>query len=95
MPPIEDDDKEVCLPAAKANLLARFFALQCTDNDLHNTLCGAPYPLQQESPSFDFPPIKEKSVLRKLLRLPVHKATLKILRQTGLYGNVHHLSPVR
>ena len=64
MPPLEDDDKEVCLPAAKANLLARFFALHSTDKDPHNTLCGVPYPLQQESPSFDFRSVKEESVLR-------------------------------
>ena len=36
---------------------------------------GAPYPLLESHPVFTFPPIPEELVLRKLLRLRVHKST--------------------
>ena len=60
----------------KANLLAEFFAQQCTDQDKSaESDEGAPYPLSENTPSFTFPPIPEELVLRKLLRLQVNKSS--------------------
>ena len=56
----------------KANLLAEFFAQQCTDHGKSADVeQGAPYPLLE---SHTFPPIPEELVLRKLLRLKVNKS---------------------
>ena len=75
IPDLLVDGKVADTPLEKANLLAQFFARQCTDNSGSGTRCGAPYPLRADHPSFDFPPISSDTVLRRLQRLPIHKST--------------------
>ena len=60
----------------KPTFLQKFFAQQCTDQGKSVGIeQGAPYPLLESHPVFTFPPIPEELVLRKLLRLRVHKST--------------------
>ena len=59
----------------KATLLANFFAEQCTSASPQEDMPGAPLPLPENHPTFDFPPISELTVLRTLQHLPVNKST--------------------
>ncbi len=75
---LEDEGSIISHPSEKADLLARFFSKQCSmnsDSMADEALCGAPYPLSERGPSFNFPPITEQIVLRHLQRLPVHRST--------------------
>ena len=68
------DLSKVGIVYATANLLEEFFAQQCTDHGKPvGTEQGAPYQLLEGHPVFTFPSIPEELVLRKLLRLLVHK----------------------
>ena len=73
----------------KADLLARFFASQCSGGETVQNNCSAPYPLPEDYPSFSFPSISEEVVLRRLQHLPVFKATgdkmitNRVLRETA------------
>ena len=58
----------------KAVILAEFFAAQCSSNSTDESL-GAPYPLPQQHPRFDFQPLRECDVLRQLRKLPSCKST--------------------
>ena len=63
-------------PPEKAELLANFFATQCTSPTPPMTFpVGAPYPLPEEHPMFDFPLITEHTVMRCLRRLPPSKSS--------------------
>ncbi len=83
VPELEEDGIKATTPLEKANLLSRFFAKQCTDSHPNhgndNGIIGAPYPLQAKKQTFDFPPITEVMVLRRLQRLAANKATADIL----------------
>ena len=75
-----DSGERASSDTKKANLLADFFAKQCTDrtagdSGFANAAPGAPYPLPDGAATFTFPPISESLVLRKLLRLRPSKAT--------------------
>ena len=59
----------------KATLLAKYFASQCTSTAPQEHLKGAPFPLPEKQPTFDFLPITELTVLRTLQHLPISKAT--------------------
>ena len=59
----------------KATLLAKYFASQCTSTAPPEHLKGAPFPLPEKQPIFDFLPIPELTVLRTLQHLPISKAT--------------------
>ena len=61
----------------KATPLADFFAEQCTTASPQEDMPGAPLPLPENHPTFDFPPISELTVLRTLQHLPVNKSTLR------------------
>ena len=68
---IADSDGE------KADVLAQFFAKQCSSMDKTEIVSpGAPYPLSENHPSFTFPEIPESTVFRHLCQLPTHKATV-------------------
>ena len=77
-------------PPEKAELLANFFATQCTSPTPPMTFpVGAPYPLPEEHPMFDFPLITEHTVMRCLRRLPPSKSSgcsvlsHRVLRETA------------
>ena len=59
----------------KANLLANFFAQQCTATTTNEDLPGAPLPLPPNQAVYDFPSISELTVLRTLQHLPGNKST--------------------
>ena len=61
--------------ADKANLLANFFAQQCTATTTNEDLPGAPLPLLPNQAVYDFPSISELTVLRTLQHLPGNKST--------------------
>ena len=77
-------------PPEKAELLANFFATKCTSPTPPMTFpVGAPYPLPEEHPMFDFPLITEHTVMRCLRRLPPSKSSgcsvlsHRVLRETA------------
>ena len=74
----------------KANMLAKFFADQCSArNGRVCEITGAPYPLPEKHPTFSCPNIPDHNILRRLKRLAVHKAsdnkliTNRLLRETA------------
>lgn len=75
IPDMSDNGIALSSENDKADLLARFFARQCTDANPQADTCGAPFPLSPSHPRFEFPPITEQLTLRRLQRLPIHKAT--------------------
>ena len=87
-------------PSGKAELLANFFAKQCTSPTPQITLpVGAPYPLPEEHPTFDFPPISELTVFRYLRRLSPLKSSgctvlsHRVLRESApsIYSSLTYL----
>ena len=61
---------------SKADILARFFASQCSTPDLdEGTTLGAPFPLPKDHPTFSFPQVTDTAVLHGLQHLPGHKAS--------------------
>ena len=76
--------------ASKADILADFFAQQCTQpNPATSDSPGAPYPLPEAHATFVFPHIKVKTVIHHLQRLPLYKRsgceilTHRVLRETA------------
>ena len=60
-------------------LRTEFFAQQCTEQGKSVGIeQGAPFPLLESHPVFTLPPIPEELVLRKLLRLRVHKVDWRL-----------------
>ena len=77
---------------AKANLLASFFAAQCSNTN-DGTL-GCPFPLPADHPTFDFGLISDETVLTKLLKLPVYKSTGCVVITNRLLRNTtQHVAP--
>ena len=78
IPDLDNSGALVTTDEGRAELLADFFAKQCArpgnDSD-HDTTYGAPLPLPETQPIFDFQPVPESHTLKKLQRLPVFKAT--------------------
>ena len=58
---------------AKAELPGKFFAYQCSNTS--DETVGCPLPLPRDHSTFEFTPISETTVLAKLLKLPIFKAT--------------------
>ena len=92
VPDLEDDDTIASSVYEKAELLAHFFALQCSGPDaLFDSATGAPYPLpsSDSQPNFELSPISEETVLKHLLNLSPAKSTgcslltNRVLRETA------------
>ena len=75
VPELHNNGAEVSSDFDKANLLASFFASQCTCPNPNTNNSGAPYPLVEGQQQFDFQPITMHQTLQKLQTLPVSKAT--------------------
>lgn len=92
LPDLLVDGRPATSDADKAEVLADFFAQQCTDQSRESTepSAGAPYPLRKDHPSFEFPPLTTEDVLQALSRLPIHKSTgsaditNRVLRETAV-----------
>ena len=78
-PDLSYNDQMASSDIDKANVLASHFAQQCSDpyttDPDHTPSAGAPYPLQDEHPSFVFPPIHSHEILKELQHLSPHKAS--------------------
>ena len=92
VPDLEDNDTIASSVHEKAELLARFFALQCSGPDgSSDSAPGAPYPLpsSDSKPNFELSPISEETVLKHLLNLSPAKSTgcslltNRVLRETA------------
>ena len=93
IPELSYNDQMASSDIDKANVLALHFAQQCSDpyttDPDHTPSAGAPYPLQDEHPSFIFPPIHSHEVLKELQHLSPHKASgctaisNRVLRETA------------
>ena len=93
IPDLSYNDQMASTDIDKANVLALHFAQQCSDpyttDPDHTPSAGAPYPLQDEHPSFIFPPIHSHEVLKELQHLSPHKASgctaisNRVLRETA------------
>ena len=92
-----DDGKLVRSDSEKAEVLASFFASQCSiPSSGADTDSGAPYPLPENHPNFRFRLISEGEFLKILQHLPLnkssggHEISNRVLRETALF-----ISPVR
>ena len=74
IPELRADEDVATTDFEKATLLAKYFASQCTSTAPQEHLKGAPFPLPEKQPTFDFLPITELTVLRTLQHLPISKA---------------------
>ena len=93
IPDLSYNDQMASSDIDKANVLALYFAQQCSDpyttDPDHTPAAGAPYPLQDEHSSFIFPPIHSHEVLKELQHLSPHKASgctaisNRVLRETA------------
>ena len=74
-----NDGHTVSNQTEKAELLASFFAKQCTAPPANVTdclnQCPAPYPLPRGQPVFEFPVIRSSTVFHHLSRLSITKST--------------------
>ena len=76
IPDFEHNDMVASPDSDKANLLADFFASQCSGEALTANLdIGAPYPLPETQPHFEFQPIPESKVFHSLKTLPLFKSS--------------------
>ena len=76
--PIPDLNVDGCTAielADKVKVLIDFFAKECTEDGEHETRPSARYPLPEDYPHFDFPPISSHTVLRHLQRFSIYKST--------------------
>ena len=85
-----ETDTTADVPSEKVEILAAFFAKQCTTpTPTEPCLAGAPYPLQETHPAFDFDFISDRTVLRCLQQLPPSKSSgctvisNRVLRETA------------
>ena len=93
IPDLSYNDQMASSDIDKANVLALHFAQQCSDpyttDPDHAPSAGAPNPLQDEHPSFIFPPIHSHEVLKDLQHLSPPKASgctaisNRVLRETA------------
>lgn len=72
---LEDKGIQVSMDVDKADLLANFFASQCSADSEDDALINAPFPLPEKHPTFQFGPVSEQTVLRHLLQLSPSKST--------------------
>ena len=79
IPDLRADEDVTTTDFEKATLLAKYFASQCTSTAPPEHLKGAPFPLPEKQPIFDFLPIPELTVLRTLQHLPISKAMAHLL----------------
>ena len=75
IPDLRADEDVATTDFEKTTLLAKFFASKCTSTAPPEHLKGAPFPLPEKQPIFDFLPILKSTVLRTLQHLPISKAT--------------------
>lgn len=77
IPDLEDNGTSVTTDEDRAELLAKYFARQCCGphDNFDNDVYGASYPLPESHPVFEFHPVTEKLIFRKLTSLPVFKIT--------------------
>ena len=79
IPDMTNDGHTVSNQTEKAELLASFFAKQCTAPPANVTdclnQCPAPYPLPRGQPVFEFPVIRSSTVFHHLSRLSTTKST--------------------
>ena len=76
VPSLEENGIIANKPAEKSDMLANFFARQCsTPTPDSNDAVGCPYPLPKNHPVFEFPPISEHAVLKQLLKLSPFKSS--------------------
>ena len=76
MPVLEADGVKAVTDQQKADLLANYFAVQCTSTDTAITGSpGAPYPSTSGRSMSDFHPVSEGSILKQLRKLPAIKST--------------------
>ena len=75
IPDLNADGRTTTELADKVKVLVDFFAKKCTEDGEHATLPSAPYPLPEDYPHFDFPPISSHTVLRHLQRFSIYKST--------------------
>ena len=79
IPDMTNDGHTVSKQTEKAELLASFFAKQCTAPPANVTdclnQCPAPYPLPRGQPVFEFPVIRSSTVFHHLSRLSTTKST--------------------
>ena len=76
VPSLEENGIIANKPAEKSDMLANFFARQCsTPTPDSNDAVGCPYPLPKNNPVFEFPPISEHAVLKQLLKLSPFKSS--------------------
>ena len=72
IPDLRADKNVTATDFEKATLLAKYFASQCTSTAPPEHLNGAPFPLPEKQPIFDFLPIPKLTVLRTLRHRPPH-----------------------
>ena len=75
IPDLRADENVATTDFEKGTLLAKYFASQCTSTAPPEHLKGAPFPLPEQQPIFNFLFIPELTVLRTLQHLPISKAT--------------------
>ena len=77
IPNLTSNGQTLTQPKEKADALARYFAQQCTApaTDKESDHCPAPFPLQENQPTFNFPAILPRTVHRHLRRLSQNKST--------------------
>ena len=92
IPDLRAGEDVVTTDFEKATLLAKYFASQCTSTAPPEHLKGAPFPLTEKQPIFDFLPIPELTVLRTLQHLPISKATAHPSSPTEFSESVHQSS---
>ena len=88
---MDDDGIPVSTPEGKAELFAKFFASQCSSQEVRSDVesPGAPYPLSEGFPEFELQPISELTVFRRLKRLSPTKSSgcpllsNRVLRETA------------
>ena len=90
IPDLEEGSTLATTDDDKAEVLANFFAAQCSAQTSSSEQSpGAPYPLPENHPEFAFPSICEQEVLRHLQHLPRFKSSKdacisnRVLRETA------------
>ena len=90
IPDLEEGSTLATTDAEKAEVLANFFAAQCSAQTSSFEQCpGAPYPLPESHPEFAFPSICEQELMRHLQHLPRFKSSKdtcisnRVLRETA------------
>ena len=75
IPDLDDNGTTASSNWQKADVLAKYFAKQCSSAGQNDDLVCAPFPLPHDHPILDFQPLSEHDVFKALSRLPVSKTT--------------------